>query len=288
MKRSQTLLILFFLGFLILANVLIWQRTLAAEGSGILKVYFLDIGQGDATLIESPTGHQLLIDGGPGSVVLSQLSQILPYTDHTIDAILATHPDQDHIGGLPDVLAHYDVGLALTSGVADSGGDNRALTAAIAEEGLVPVLARRGMVLDFGGGARLQILFPDRDVSNVETNTGSIVARLTYGNTSYIFTGDSPQAIEKYLVSIEHADYPLHSDVLKVGHHGSKTSSSEEFITAVEPTYAVISVGIKNKYGHPNQETLSTLGAEHAKILRTDEQGRIEIDSDGSHLTVRQ
>ena len=288
MKRNQTLVPLVFLGFLILANVLIWQRALAAEGSGVLKVYFLDIGQGDAALIESPTGHQLLIDGGPGGVVLSQLSQVLPYTDHTIDAILATHPDQDHIGGLPDVLAHYDVGLALISGVADSGSDNRALTAAIAEEGLAPVLTRRGMVLDLGGGVHLQILFPDRDVTNVETNTGSIVARLTYGNTSYFFTGDSPQAIEKYLVSIEDADYPLHSDVLKVGHHGSKTSSSEEFITAVEPTYAVVSVGLNNKYGHPNQETLNTLSSEHTKTLRTDEQGRIEIDSDGSHLTVRQ
>lgn len=276
-----------FFALLLLANILIWQTIQAAEGAGKLRVYFLDIGQGDAALIESPTGRQLLIDGGPGGAVLSQLAEVMPYTDHSIDVVLATHPDQDHIGGLPDVLAHYDVGLVLISGVADEGSDNRAFMAAVAEEGLQPVLTRRGMALDLGGGARLEILFPDRDVTHLETNTGSIVARLTYGNTAYLFTGDSPQNIERYLVSIENLQFPLHSDVLKVGHHGSKTSSSEEFIHAVKPSYAVISAGLNNKYGHPNKEALAVLGSEHAQVLRTDTQGRVEIDSDGQRLTVR-
>ena len=134
--------------------------------------------------------------------------------------------------------------------------------------------------MDLGDGAILQILFPDRDPSGMETNTSSIVARLVYGQNEFLFTGDSPQAIEKYLIALG----GLQSDVLKAGHHGSKTSSSAEFVSAVAPEYAVISVGKDNRYGHPNQETLDTFTNFGSQILCTDQSGRIIFKSDGVNL----
>ena len=150
------------------------------------------------------------------------------------------------------------------------------------------------MNVDLGDGVVLQILFPDRDPTGMETNTASIVVRLVYGENEFLLTGDSPVAIERYLVSLESQSRTfgtgavqsptLASDVLKAGHHGSKTSTSQEFVSAVSPQYAVISVGKDNRYGHPNQETLDTLNNFDAKILRTDLLGRIIFKSDGLTL----
>lgn len=139
------------------------------------------------------------------------------------------------------------------------------------------------MVIDLGGGAVLQILFPDRDPSGMETNAASVVARLVYGESEFMFTGDSPQNIENYLVS----SGDLSSDVLKAGHHGSKTSTGSNFISAVSPEYVVISVGKDNRYGHPNQEVLDTLTNFGAKILRTDTFGRLIFKSDGVTLKLK-
>jgi competence protein ComEC len=147
------------------------------------------------------------------------------------------------------------------------------------------ILARSGMEVDLGDGAVLQILFPDRDPSGMETNTSSIVARLVYGQNEFLLTGDSPKAIEEYITKFQ--GQSLESDVLKAGHHGSKTSSSQAFVSAVSPEYAVISVGKDNRYGHPNQETLDTFTNFGAKILRTDLSGRIVFESDGVNLEVK-
>src|SRR3989344_5060951 len=187
------------IGLLIFANIFVW--TLPTHSG--LAVSFLNIGQGDAIFIESPTGVQMLIDGGPpdGSV-LRELGKAMPFFDRTIDAVVETHPDQDHIGGLPDVFERYKVKTFLEPGIPNDTGATRALARAAEEEqNVTRVLARSGMRLMLGGGAYADILFPDRDVSGVETNTGSIVMRIVYGDTSFILTGDSPQAIEKYLSS---------------------------------------------------------------------------------------
>lgn len=256
--------------------------------SGGLSVSFLNVGQGDAIFIESPTGVQVLIDAGGGREVLRALSRVQSWFDRSVDVIIATHPDQDHIGGFPDLLARYSVSQIFYSSVDDDGSDARAFARAVSGEvqsGAVEKTAKRGDMIDIGGGAKLEVLFPDRDVSGIETNTGSIVARLTYGDTTFLFTGDSPSSIEKYLVRLDGAK--LHAAVLKVGHHGSRTSSSEEFIDAVSPSFAVISRGCDNSYGHPHKEVVERLAAHAIQILDTCTEGTITFVSDGVDVLMR-
>ena len=279
------------------------------ERRGILTVAFLNIGQGDAIFIEAPSGNQLLIDGGPGKSVLRELSKVMPFYDRSIDVVLATHADQDHIGGLPDVLQNYKVDIFMETGVPSESSSYKELEKIVEEksqgvplgnfkgEPLKKIFVRRGMVVDLGNGAMLQILFPDRDPAGMETNTSSIIARLVYGENEFLFTGDSPKSIENYLVSLESQGETLgnsqgltlglESDVLKSGHHGSKTSASPEFVTAVSPEYVVISAGKDNRYGHPHQEVLDIFNSFGAKILRTDLDGRVVFKSDGINLLLK-
>jgi competence protein ComEC len=269
---------------LLLGAIFFLYATFKEERNGILTVSFLNVGQGDAIFVDAPNGNQLLIDGGPGQGVLRELSKAMPFYDRSIDVVLATHADQDHVGGLPDVLKKYKVNLFMESGVAGESSSYAELEKIVAGgTGIKKVLARRNMTIDLGDGAILQILFPDRDPIGMETNMSSIVARLVYGENEFLFTGDSPQAIEQYLIYLG----GLQSDILKTGHHGSKTSTSAAFVSSVSPQYAVISVGKDNKYGHPNQETLDTLNNFGVKILRTDELGAIVFKSDGTNLQMK-
>lgn len=285
MKFFQSRIRLLILVVLLLGAVLslyvVWQE----ERNGILTVAFLDVGQGDAIFVAAPSGNQLLIDGGPGKAVLRELSKVMPFYDRSIDVVIATHADQDHVGGLPDVLKKYKVNIFMEPGVPGPSSSYEELEKIVNNGGgIKKISARRGMVVDLGDGAILQILFPDRDPSGMDTNVASVVARLVYGENEFLLTGDSPTSIENYLVQGE--SLYLQSDVLKVGHHGSKTSTSQGFVSAVSPQYAVISVGKDNKYGHPNQETLDTLSNFGSQILRTDQSGRIVFKSDGVNLKI--
>jgi competence protein ComEC len=281
--RSALLSVLIMVGAWIYLGTAAYGR--GAEGE--LSVTFLDIGQGDAIFIESPTGVQMLIDGGPpDGGVLARLSERMGFFDRSLDIVLATHPDQDHIGGLPSVLDRYDVGEILMT---ENKGETltfKGFFQKVADEGTTVTYVRRGMRYDLGDGAILTILFPDRDPMFLESNTSSIVARLVYGDAEFLFTGDSPQAIEDHLVMLDRGspESELHSDVLKAGHHGSRTSSSPLFLDAVRPTYAIISSGKNNKYGHPHKETLEALAKIGAEIKNTADEGSITIVSDGSAL----
>ena len=209
---------------LVVANIFVW--TIPVHHG--LTVSFLNVGQGDSIFIQSPTGVQMLIDGGPDSSVLRELGKHMPFWDRSIDMIVETHPDKDHIAGLTDVFKRYEIQTFLEPGVLNDTSPTTALLKVVKEEGARDILARRGTRLDLGGGAYADILFPDRDVSKIETNTGSIVMHVVYGETSFLLNGDSPQAIEKYLISLD--PNSLKSDVLKAGNDGSKISSAQEFI----------------------------------------------------------
>ncbi len=264
------------IGLLLLGNIFVWM----APAHRDLRVSFLDIGQGDSILIESPTGVQILVDAGrPDGAALRELGEILPFWDRSLDAVVETHPDQDHIGGMPDVFERYDVDIFVTPGIENDTSATKATERAAEKEGAVRVIALRGMRLILGGGAYADVLFPDRDVPNIETNTGSVVMRVVYGNTSFLLTGDSPKPIEKYLISLGSAE--LESDVLKAGHHGSKTSSDPAFLRAVSPSYGVFSRGCDNTYGHPSPETIRVFQEAHIPILDTCTEGRITLISDG-------
>jgi len=241
----------------------------------------LDIGQGDALFIESPTGVQILFDGGSKGKLLSKLSRVMPLFDRSIDAIVITNPDADHIGGFADVLKAYKVGQVFEPGTINESRTYRDLQETIKSKNIPNTLARQGMRLDIGGGAFIDILFPDRDVSGWTPNDGSVVARLTYGETSVMLTGDATSETERVVLESYPAQY-LASTVLKAGHHGSHTSSSPKFVQAISPTYGIISNGKNNKYGHPHQETLDTFSSFGVEIFRTDLLGTIIMKSDGS------
>ncbi|MDO8561618.1 MAG: MBL fold metallo-hydrolase [bacterium] len=262
----------------------VWYAVLREERRGFLTVFFLDIGQGDSILIEAPSGRKVLIDGGQGGVVLRELSKIIPWYDRTIDVVIPTHPDADHIGGLVDVLPRYKVGMIIHSDVEGDTATAAALSDEMAREGAELIIATRGQIVNLGDGAYMEILFPDRSVKSVDTNTGCVVARLVYGKTSFMLPCDAPKEIENYLVRLDGTD--LHSDVLKAGHHGSKNSSSELFVGFVNPTYGIFSRGCNNKYGHPAAEVVALFESLGIPTQDTCKDGTITFVSDGE--TVRQ
>ncbi len=273
----------YFLGLLFLSTFFIWYAVYA-ETRHTLLVAFLDIGQGDAIFIEAPNGNQILIDGGRNKKVLEELGKIMPFYDRSIDAIIATHPDADHIGGLPEVINNFDVGVVMEPGVKSGTNTYKEFKRVVGEKNIQTVLARRGMRINLDENVYLEILFPNQNVEDWDTNEASIVARLIYGENSFLFTADSPQKIENYLASIYQDDLKI--DVLKVGHHGSKTSSSEIFLGYTDPDYAIISAGKSNSYGHPHKEVMDRLESFSIPVFRTDELGTIKIRSDGSKLYI--
>jgi len=267
---------------LFVVNFFIFRAALAPR---VLTVVVLDIGQGDSILIEGPTGITMLVDGGPDRGVLRELGAVLPLGERTIDAVVATHPDKDHIGGLPDVFANYEVAYFLEPGIPNDTNAARALEAAAHEEqGMTRTVARRGMRLDLGGGAYADILYPDRDPARMDTNDGSIVMHLAYGQTSFMLTGDLTSDIEAWLLVLDGEDGELPTDVFKAGHHGSKYSTSEAWLAALNPSVVAISVGERNSYGHPTPEVLARVAAAGAAVYRTDEDGRLTFTSDGERV----
>ena len=274
------ILLLFVVGFSILIITFIRK-----ENSNYLKVAFLDVGQGDAIYIEAPNGKQVLIDGGPDAKLLSSLAKVMPFADRSIDMILATHPDSDHIGGFPLLLDNYKVTSIIENGTISTSEVSDDLEKKIEKKKINKIIARRGMhiILDDKKNIYIDILFPDRDITNFESNDASIVGKLVYGENSFLFTGDASLYTEN-LIEWNESENTIHSDVLKLGHHGSRTSSSLLWLEKVNPKIAIISVDKNNKYGHPHQELLDRLSTLHIPFLTTYEKGNIIFKSDGVKL----
>ncbi len=270
------------LGVFLFANIFIWSVVAREDRRGELMVAFLDVGQGDSIYIEAPNGNQVLIDGGTGQQVLRELGRVMPFYDRSLDLVLATHPDQDHVGGLPAVLERMRVDNVITTENTSDTGAYRAFEEVIRKKNPRRILARAGTRIVLDRGVVLEILFPDSNASGWETNTASIVARLTYGEQSFLLTGDSPISIEKYLVGKNGGK--LKTIVLKLGHHGSRTSSSQIFLAATDPEYAVISAGKDNKYGHPHKEVLDLLVELKIPALNTADRSTIIFKTDGTDL----
>jgi len=254
---------------------------------GTLAVAFLDIGQGDSILIRSPNGTTLLIDGGNSDkdgreVIVPKLQEW--GADH-LDVMVATHPDADHIGGLPYVLENFPVEtVALTGQVHTTQIYERFLTD-IRDLHINAIQVRTGTTIPFDSAVNLEVLGPDDRFVQVQgdNNNASIVIKLTYGQVSFMFTGDA-EGEEEAAILASGAD--LRSTVLKVGHHGSRSSTSEDFLAAADPQMGVISAGEGNRYGHPHQEILDRLAQHGVTIYRTDLSGTITITTDGSTINV--
>lgn len=238
-----------------------------------LSVVFLDVGQGDAILILQGS-QQLLIDGGKdGKVLLEKLGKYIPFWDRNIEAIVETHPDQDRIGGLIDVLGAYNVDSVFETKVETQSQTFKKLEDEIAINKIEKIEAKKDVTIKFASGAIAKVLYPVESVADVngkDANMYSIVVMLTVGDNKFLLTGDLPTTEENKLMD---SGADLKADFLKVAHHGSKYATSSTFLEAVKPSDAIISVGKNNSYGHPNQEVLQRLTQHRINVLRTDERG---------------
>jgi competence protein ComEC len=265
-----------------LFTVSVWLQVFFSEPRDFVEVSFLDVGQGDALLIEGRSRNQVLIDAGSGPVTLRRLSEEMSFFDRFLDVVIETHPDNDHIGGLPAVLSRFGVGAYIEPGVDSENSADDEVARILERKNTPTFLARKGGIVDLGDGSYIEILFPDRNVSGLETNMASVVARYVYGDTCFLLTGDTVESIEEYLVSLFGSG--LSCQVLKVGHHGSNTSTAQVFLSAVSPEYAVVSAGHDNRYGHPHEEVMARLQGVEISILETAKEGTITFTSDGQSV----
>jgi competence protein ComEC len=259
---------------------------------GRLHVTVLDVGQGDAILLQGPSGGRMLIDTGPDpDRLLMLLDQRIPTWDRRIDTVVLTHPHEDHVAGLALLLTRFRIGAVVETGMPGPGPSDAAYRVALAERGRETRIAAAGDTL-WVDGVRLAVIWPPPDFvpstppdSGKEINDTSVVLELHFGARDMLFSGDAEEEIDPLLLAAglsERVGPQL--DVLKVAHHGSRTATTDSLVEALQPRIAVISVGADNGYGHPAPETLARLDAVGAEVFRTDLDGSISITTDGSDM----
>jgi len=269
------------------AAVLAWLAVLQLP-DGKLHVAFLNVGQGDAILITTPQGQQILVDGGPSPAALTAaLGKEMPFWDRALDLVVLTHPDADHLTGLVEVLDRYRVDAWLDNG---QTGDDALYTqcqALLEQAGVPRRAAQAGERLELGRGLVLEVLHPPAAPlrgTESDDNNNSLVLRLAWGEASFLLAGDVEAEAEAMLLQREAVEP---ATVLKVAHHGSRGASTAAWLAAVAPRYAVISVGAENRFEHPHEEVLERLAGQGAAVLRTDQVGTVEFVTDGRRLWVR-
>lgn len=254
----------------------------ATSTSAKLKLIFFDVGQGDASLIITPSGEDILIDGGPNNSVVQKLGEYLPYTDRKIEYIILTHPHADHLDGLLETMNRYEVGEVIMTGVSYGTADYEKFRQQIEAKKIPLKLIEQSQIINIDG-ISFDILTPEKSLNNktIENlNNSSIVFKFTYVSTTAMFTGD----YENEELLLIQSSTPLKSDILKAGHHGSTNANNRQFLEAVAPRYAVISVGAKNSYGLPDYRTIFYLKQLNSQVFRTDESGDIFFASDGQNI----
>lgn len=276
----------------VLGTTLLFAQVRDTRADGLLHVHVLDIGQGDAILVVTPEGRQVLVDGGPVSgPTLEALGQLMPAGDRSLDAVVVTHLDSDHAGGLLGVLDRYDADVVIRGTVSESAALFHQWQSVVDRHRHPTVRVHAGHRIQMDSGIVMEILNPPTGNLpfriNRSANNLSIVMRLTYGDVSLLLTGDIEQDVEQYLVDTMGGR--LRSDVLKVGHHGSRTSTSQLFLRAVDPETAVISAGADNRYGHPHPDVVARLenAVKANNLFTTSHDGAVEFVTDGSGLWVR-
>lgn|SRR3989344_1275311 len=275
--------------FLFALNVYCWKEVFILSDNKNLKVYFLDVGQGDSAFIKTPENHQIMIDGGPNSKALLHIARLMPYFDRSLDLIILTHPDADHLDGFISILQKYRVNYIVWTGVKKTTGDYQKWLSLLEQQkkmGSHIIIAKENQTIK-AGRLLIKTLYPLESVEGEDprqVNETSIIFHLFFGKTAFLFTGDIGAKTEEKVID---NNVDLASDILKVPHHGSKYSSSEPFLEKIHPTFAVISVGKDNRYGHPTPEVLQRLKKFDINILRTDELGTIEIKTDGKNFLIQ-
>jgi len=266
---------------LIIIAIAAATATAAPVAPNEIRVHYIDVGQGDAILIQSAQ-NAVLIDGGDAKAQQTLLDYLRLAGVKDLDYVIATHPHSDHIGGLPKVVKQFGVKGVIMPDAAHTSGTFEKLLTAIEKKGLKITVPKVGDAFA-AGIIKFTVLSPGKKFKDL--NNMSIVVRMVHGETSFLFTGDAEDKSENQMLKTRQ---PLRSDVLKVGHHGSRTSTTEDFLDAVSPSVAVISCGKDNTYNHPNKETLMKLGRPERKItlFRTDKDGSVIITTDGRKITL--
>ena len=249
-----------------------------AQNSANVTIKFINVGQGEAILIALPE-KTMLIDAGPtGSA--PKIEQVLQELGRNkIDYLVATHPDEDHIGGMADVISNTQIGTIYAPNKTNNTATYRKFLAAIQNNNLQITLAEAGTIIDQTDGYKLEILWPKKDANFPDTNDYSIIIKLTVGNKTFLFTGDAPT--NAILDS-----NPGHIDVLKLSHHGSRTGTTEQLVRKLSPTYAVVSYALDNSYGHPMQSVLNALHKHSVEVWGTGANGTITITCDGTNIDI--
>ena len=251
-----------------------------AEINGKLTVDFIDVGQGDAILVRSPQGLAMLIDAGDNTEEDRMVQFLQDKGIKKLDYVIGTHPHADHIGGLDKVIRTFDIGQIYMPKKAHTTKTFKDVLLAVKEKGYKIQTAKAGVTLDLGEGVEVQMVAPVRDTYE-DMNDYSAVIRLSYGDTSFLFTGDAEKISEDQMLD---GKYPLQSTVLKVGHHGSITSTTDEFLKAVSPTFGVISSQKDNSYGHPHKEIIKKLEKENVTYYDTQDHGTVTAITDGETI----
>ncbi len=260
----------------------------ALDHSDCLSVHFVDVGQGDCIYIQAPDGESMMIDAGENGNGDNVLSYLDTYGTRALDYVVSTHPHSDHIGSLDEVIRGCTVKNVIMPRLSESNtpatAAYRNLLSAVKASKAKVISAKPGKTVLLGSAVGT-VLSPQEQSDNL--NNMSVVLRLDFGEVSFLFTGDAETPIEKDLLAGSYADR-LHADVLKLGHHGSSTSSSAAFLRAVDPAYAIISCGAGNDYGHPHRETMQKLAKmEQVQVLRTDKSGSIRFYTNGEEIEVQ-
>ena len=271
-----------------LVGVAILMGVVWYQGSGNeLEVVFMDVGQGDAILIKSPYGQNVLIDGGPDNKVIQELGSNLPFWERSLDLVILTHPHADHITGLVEVLKRYKVEKILWTGVLHTSPDYLAWLDVIKEKNIKTGKVDRRQIIEMGEDLRLEILYPISDWQGKHAenlNNNSVATLLVHGENSILLTGDAEEEEEEELMRL----YPdLQVDIFKAGHHGSNTASTADFLDMIQPEIVTISCGVDNKFGHPHLRTLRNLEKRDISVWRTDLGGEITVWSDGENIQVK-
>ncbi|MEI6039839.1 MAG: MBL fold metallo-hydrolase [Candidatus Berkelbacteria bacterium] len=273
---------------LIVVAVLVWAGVFsnykADTSEKNLKVYFLDVGQGDSQYIKTPDGNDILIDGGPDDSVLTELGKVMDFGDREISLVVLTHPHADHLNGLVSVLRRYKVQEIWESGVDYPSAAYTAFAQIISQEKIKDEFVKVGKTRSFGE-VKISVLSPLLDLKNTKmdnVNNASVVTQLDYRGFSSLFLADLEKNSQTQILN-----QIKPTNVVKVGHHGSQNALNEDLYKIARPNIAVIEVGAKNTYGHPHQITIDYLKSIAAQIYRTDQNKTIEINSDGLNYWVK-